>query len=295
MTSHAYLLKVLESQRIVPGSAELNALTTAQKEVEEIIRASFKDSNPVICPGGSLAKGTMIKESYDLDIICYFPKSDDEPGDTLKEIYESVATALSDKYTVRRKRSALRLFDKDTDTNDFHIDVVPGRYVDGTQGDCFIHQHEGDKVYLKTNLQKHITHIRNSGVTDAISLLKLWKVRNSIPVKTFVLELLVVEALKDHKNDTLNGQLEHVFSLLRDQEIATVTDPANASNDLSDRFDSSMRSRLATEAKKTLEAINNKGWESVYGAVSSDDGAKKIGILSRAAKSDESFTRPWHS
>lgn len=292
MTPHAYLLKVLESQRIVPGSHELEELTKARKEVEDILRSSFEASSPTISPGGSLAKGTMIKESYDLDIICYFPKSDDEPGDTLKEIYESVATALADKYTVRKKRSALRLFDKDTDTNDFHIDVVPGRYVDGAQGDCFIHQHEGDKAYLKTNLQKHITHIRDSGVTDAISLLKLWKVRNNIPVKTFVLELLAVEALKERKNDTLNGQLEYVFSLLRDQEIVTVTDPANASNDLSDRFDSSMRSRLATEAKKTLEAINKDGWDSVYGAITSDD-EKKIGILSRAAKAEPKFTQPW--
>ena len=64
----------------------------------------------------------MIAESYDLDLICYFPSENDK---TLKEIHNEVQNALSEKYSVERtKASAVRgpEFDNDLET-DYHIDV----------------------------------------------------------------------------------------------------------------------------------------------------------------------------
>ena len=85
----------------------------------------------------------------------------------------------------------LRLHSRDPkDRLDLRVDVVPGRYVDEKGGDVFLHQTSGDKNWLKTNLDVHINHIKNSQVTDAIRLIKLWRVRNHLSVRTFVLELL---------------------------------------------------------------------------------------------------------
>src|SRR5690606_1232942 len=119
---------------------------------------------PNFTHGGSRAKGTMIREDYDLDEVCYFDNDDAAPGDTLEEIYDNVAELLEADYQVERKRSALRLRSKKG--KDLKIDIVPGRYVSDTGTDVFLHQNEGDKERLKTNLEVHIEHVRDSGRTD---------------------------------------------------------------------------------------------------------------------------------
>ena len=53
------------------------------------------------------------------------------------------------------------------DGRDLKVDVVPGRYVDTSQTDVFIHQNEGDKERLKTNIVEHVTHVRDSGIIMA--------------------------------------------------------------------------------------------------------------------------------
>jgi hypothetical protein len=143
MTDNEYLAKKLEEQTLQEGSAELRDLNKRSDEVKKLLKKHFSDSDPTIKDGGSMAKGTMIKEAYDLDIISYFPRDDDDAGKTLKELYEETEMALQDSYRVERKPSALRLRDKAGGGPglDFHIDVVPGRYINGDSGDVYIYQY----------------------------------------------------------------------------------------------------------------------------------------------------------
>ena len=139
----------------------------------------------------------MIRESYDGDVTCYFPHDEAEAGKTLEEIYNNAKTALTETFFVESKASALRIRSKEDLHTDLHLDVVPGRYTSDCESDVFLHRTTGDKERLKTNLQTHVDHIKDSGVTDAIRLMKLWKVRNGITAaKTFVLELLVMKLLR---------------------------------------------------------------------------------------------------
>src|SRR5687767_2863600 len=151
MTPNEYLAEVLSAQTLASNSPELKDLQERRAEVEEHLREHFDDSSPTIRYGGSKAKGTLIKESYDLDIVCYFPHDDTTAGETLEDIYNNVAAALEKDYSVERKRSALRLRDKNM--VDFHIDVVPGSFTDDSETDCFLYQENGEKCRLKTNLQ----------------------------------------------------------------------------------------------------------------------------------------------
>jgi len=97
----------------------------------------------------------LIREAFDLDIICYFNYDDANAGDNLEDIFSNVKGALEKEYYVTPKTSALRLKSKDQQTKglDFHIDVVPGRFVDSSKGDAFLHQAQGKKERLKTNLK----------------------------------------------------------------------------------------------------------------------------------------------
>jgi hypothetical protein len=269
MSEDRYLEEILESQTLNPEGQEIKDLRCQRDEVDKLLRKKFEKSSPTIRYGGSKAKGTMILEAYDLDVICYFDHEDKEAGETLQEIYENVEKALNDDYLVTRKPSALRLKSRDVNqwAADFHIDVVPGRFIDGNQGDVFLYRSSGEKGRQKTNLDVHISHVKDSGVTAAIRMMKLWRARNSLSVRHFILELLTIELLKGKKDSKLADQLKHVWIELRDNvENIQVEDPANPTgNDLSELFNSAIKHELSSIAARTLEIIEKDGWEMVFG------------------------------
>ena len=297
MNDNQYLQNILDAQTLDPDGEEIKALRAHRKDVEALLSGKFKDSALTIRYGGSKAKGTMIVEAYDLDLIAYFDHDDTSAGDTLKDIYFNVETALASDYLIVRKPSALRLKSKDANQYgvDFHIDVVPGRYVDDTQGDTFLYQSTGDKERLKTNLDVHITHVKDSGVIDAIRLLKLWRVRNALPIKHFALELLAIELLKDKRNKALSDQLTHVWTELRDNlDAISIEDPANPTgNDLSELLNDGVRSSISAVAKSTLTLIADFGWEKVFGPVEETESESKASGLRRAAAVVTTPSKPW--
>ncbi|HEY1757851.1 MAG TPA: nucleotidyltransferase [Bryobacteraceae bacterium] len=297
MNTNEYLQKVLSGQDLKDDSTELKELQTHRAEVEALIRKTF-GSVPTIRYGGSLAKGTLIRESYDLDVVCYMPCDGDDAGKTLEEIHRNVRDCLAQSYFVEEKTSALRLRGKDGENfrRDFHIDVVPGRFTDKADADCYIYQRSAEKCRLKTNLDVHIKYIRGSGVLDAIRLLKLWNARNLIGLKQFVFELLIIELLDGMESKPLADQLTHVWEeIVASADPISVEDPANPSgNDLTAVVKAAWPKLIAT-AKSTLETIRVAGWESVFGAVAVASGVSIVDRAQRAAASVSAPNKPWCS
>jgi predicted nucleotidyltransferase len=295
METNEYLRAVLASQQLEDDSTELKDLQSERATVEEIIRKKF-GSVPTIRYGGSKAKGDLIKESYDLDLICYFPFDSNAGGETLEDIYRNVRDCLSRHYYVEEKTSALRLRSKDAKEfmRDFHIDVIPGRFTDDTKGDCFIYQKSAEKCRLKTNLDVHISHIKNSGVLDPLRLMKLWKVRRVIKLKNVVFELIVIDLLQGKKSSSLKDQLTHVWTKLRDSsEPIAVEDQANpAGNDLSACVKDAWP-ELSGAAAATLTIIETSGWESVFGAVGKISTPGNVEKMQRAAAAVITPNKPW--
>jgi tRNA nucleotidyltransferase (CCA-adding enzyme) len=297
MTNTEYLQGILKAQSLSEDSDELKALQEKRKDVEKLLRSSFEESDPKIVYGGSYAKKTLIRENYDLDMICYFAHDDTTAGEALKDIYENVAKALGEKYFVDYKTSALRLKGKsEADYKvDFHIDVVPGRFTDDKEQDVFIYQQGSEKKWLKTNPAKHISHIRDSELIDAIKLLKLWNVRRGLGLKTFVLELMVVKLISKQKNKPLDEQLITFWQTLVDSRgDVTVEDPANPSgNDLSEFNSVSMQSMLESNATNSLDLIKNSGWELIFVKLDDASNDTKSKALSNIAVIGATRTKPW--
>ncbi len=254
MTPSKYLENLLASQDLSEKQEE--ALQSHKNEVTAFLREEFGD-DPVIKYAGSREKGTMICDRYDLDIVCYFPSSDER---SLKEIREDVATRLSKKYLLTHKASAERILDlKGADApGDFHIDVVPGRFITDTK-DVFLHVAQGDKERMQTNLKIHIDHIVDSGCVSIIRLIKLWAHRNNIKIKTFILELFVVQTLSGYQN---KGDLEKgfikVLEAFRDNFASSrIIDPANTNNIVSQLVDDSEKRNISQAAKMVLKTIQD--------------------------------------
>jgi hypothetical protein len=290
MTPHEYLEKILEAQTLAEDSRELKALRARRDEVETRLRDAF-GSSPTIRYGGSHAKGTLVRDSYDLDVVCYFPREDDGAGATLEEIYNRVKEVLSHDYDVEPKGSALRV--KGLDGVDFHVDVVPGRFIDEDSYDVFLYRSSGDKCRLKTNIETHIEHVRDSGVTDAIRLMKVWRTRHGLQLKTFVVELIVIDSLAG-STATLDKQLRKVLERLRDDaDSVAVKDPANGGNDLSDAWNASVRASASAIAGSTLTTIGAFGWEAVFGKLPETDPAAVSDSLHRIARASIAPSKPW--
>jgi hypothetical protein len=199
---------------------------------------------------------------------------------------------LNKGYIVEEKTSALRLKGNASNNymRDFHIDVVPGRFTDEEKSDCYIYQNGADKCRMKTNLDVHIEHVKNSGVIDAIRLLKLWKARKGLRIKQFVFELLIIDLLDGMKTKSISDQLTHVWEeVSASSDPMNVEDPANpAGNDLSEVVKAAWPA-LKSEATNTLNTIKWSGWGAVFGEVTA---SKSVTVAERAQHASAVVSTP---
>src|SRR5688500_11728367 len=68
MSGHAYLVSVLAAQNL--KDSELQPLRVARDAIERWLRGDI-GSSPRMYYGGSYAKGTMLRDAFDLDIVVY--------------------------------------------------------------------------------------------------------------------------------------------------------------------------------------------------------------------------------
>ncbi|MBK9107363.1 MAG: hypothetical protein IPM92_03015 [Saprospiraceae bacterium] len=294
MTIEKYLQDLLKSQDLTEQQEE--DLQKHKKEITDYLRKEF-GNDPIIKYAGSREKGTMISERYDLDVVCYFPSSDDR---SLKEIREDVAHHLEDKYELTHKSSSERIMDlKGSQAPvDFHIDVVPGRFIEDTK-DVFLHVAYGDKQRMQTNLRTHIDHIKDSGCVEIIRLVKLWAHRNDLKIKTFILELFIVKVLTEYKD---KGNLQKSFLKVLEEfndrySTIQLIDPANTNNVVSKLVSDSEKESITQMAKRTYTKIENSDdlsdWKETFVDNDSNSSSKVASTSAYTVGSSFQPSKPW--
>lgn len=298
MDIEKFLKGLLTSQDL--SDQQEKDLQAHKKEVTNFLQSAF-DTSPEIKYAGSREKGTMIRDNYDLDIVCYFPSSDDRP---LKEIREDVADRLNEKYLITSKASAERIMNLKGATApvDFHIDVVPGRFIENSD-DVFLHVAYGDKERMQTNLKTHINHIKYSECVPIIRLAKLWAHRNNINIKTFVLELFVVKALSGYKDkgDLKKGFMKTLEEFKNSFSSTQLIDPANTGNIVSQLVTASEKSLVVQSAKTTFDSLSNSEdinrWQNAFvdnnAVIKSSHTAQVVAGAAYVAGSSFHPDKPW--
>lgn len=247
MTGHQYLLQILANQAI--PQLEVNKLRQLRDEIEGVLRRKY-GSCPRFYYGGSYGKKTMIRESYDLDIVIYFPFIE---SSTLKIIYNDVhQTLINADYKVTPKTVSLQLPYK----GGFHIDVVPGKARDNTYYYASLYKN-GENSWLQTSLKTHIDAARE--YREIIKLMKLWRVRHSLEWKTFAVEQTVIRALEGKYRNDYEQCLINVFEFIRDKIFSIrLVDPANTNNII----EMSQQTRTAVR-QAAVNALNTSYWSQV--------------------------------
>lgn len=247
MTPHEYLEGVLQKQTM--RQQDVSTLQRLRDEIEASLRRSY-GSAPRFYYAGSYGKDTMIQESFDLDIVIYFPSSETA---SLRDIFTSVYQKLTGSgYKVQPKTVALRL----PYEGGFHIDVVPGKAQDSTYKYATLFKNEGAGSTLQTSLKVHIDAVRKTGIRDCVKLVKLWRLRHGLSWSTFAIEIAVGRALSGKRKDDHATCMNEVFNFLVGNIIgARLVDPANTNNVI----DMSIAERQAV-AQKAVESLNARTW-----------------------------------
>jgi hypothetical protein len=246
MTADQYLLNILAREEVntginSPAVTVSNTLLSVLQQWGGVYLLSVE-------PSGSFAKGTANRSGTDVDL---FLSLSHDVTNTMKEIYETLVNRMTQSgYSPNRQNVSVNV-----NVGGFSVDLVPSKRQNAYDNDHSLYRRRAD-TWTKTNVTKHINHVINSGRSQDIRVLKLWRKQKNLDFPSFYLELTVINALAG-KYGTLSERVWIVFQYLRDTfPTARVVDPANTNNIISDDLTDAEKSKIRVAAVASLAATN---------------------------------------
>ena len=249
MTPNEYLRNIITAKK----AAHINLDDWRLTHIKSVLTEWAGTQLSSLKQSGSSAKGTAVHGIADFDIFISL-KSDTTQN--LKELFNLLDTFVTSKgYTTRRQNVSIGIV-----SNGLDIDLVPGKIQSGYQNYHSIYSSKKD-TWMQTNVDLHITKVVNSRRQDDIILSKIWRKIHNLEFPSIYLELSVLEAVKNRTYGELGNNFMTVLTYLRDNFVnATVTDPANTNNTISDMLSKNLKEQIAAKAKSS---INEPYWEQI--------------------------------
>lgn len=200
---------------------------------------------------GSYAKHTAISLGTDVDLFISVDST--RP---VKEIYWSLYQFCAERrWGPQAQNVSVRV-----QNGGVSVDLVPGRRRPGDTEDHTLYKCKKDS-WVQTNVARHIKLVANSGRTEEIQALKIWRERNRLEFPSFYLELTVLEALRSSRAAGLAARFRTTLQyLLGEFKQARVLDPANSNNVISDDLGPEEKREIAVTADKCLTL---RSWEQI--------------------------------
>lgn len=198
---------------------------------------------------GSLAKGTGITGTTDIDLFISLDPFV-STCNTLEGVYNSLRNRFNDAgYSSREQNVSIGI-----EHSGLKMDIVAGvrHHILGLDHSIWKRK---AKTWTKTNIDAHITHVKNSGRVFDIKAIKIWRKLHGLDFPSFYLELSVMEALKGKRLLGSNPSENFVTVmnyLVNDFETQKITDPANQSNEVSDELTPVEKQVIKSAARATL-------------------------------------------
>lgn len=230
--SNMYLLQILQKYQ----ARDLTNYSIAISQLKSILRTWASSCFVEIKDSGSRAKGTAISLASDVDYLVSLTSNCHENNGGLKAIYDSLYNKLSSQYqNVRKQNVSVRV-----NLNGLEIDITPGRKQSGNSNDHSLYVSKSN-TWKQTNIQKHIWDISQSGRTDEIKLIKIWRELNKLDFPSIYLEYLMKDNILLNRSTNINNISDNVWHVLNElaKDIGNplnsrIVDPANSANILSD-------------------------------------------------------------
>lgn len=188
--------QVLDNHRVATGPLSPAELTVAI--IEPTIRQWAGSDLRGISLSGSYAKSTAVRGSADVDVFISLTSLL-----PLRDIYTSLFNvAAASGWNPRRQNVSIGIL-----VGQVKVDLVPGRVQPGYQNFHSLYKSKQD-TWTQTNVSQHISLVRNSGRTEEIRALKVWRNRLGLDFPSFYLELVTMEALRASRAGLANADTD---------------------------------------------------------------------------------------
>lgn len=259
MTDNMYLDQILQKHKARDYKGYIDQLRQLNVALKKWASSCYVKT----LSSGSLAKGTAISLASDVDIMVSLTSNCNENNGGLSGIYESLHTALSSQYSVRKQNVSIRI-----NLNGLEVDVTPARKQPGSTDYHWLYVSKFD-TWKQTNIQKHITDVSQSGRTNEIKLLKIWRELNHLDFPSIYLEYLLIDNILLNKTKDINKLADNFWHVLLELARDTgnplfsrIVDPANSTNILSDLLSSEEKHEIISKAK--ISATQSEWGQIVY-------------------------------
>ena len=246
MTADQYVNSIVEKHRL-PDTLDNYTSIYVVSPLKKIITSW---AGVCLCEtklSGSRAKGTAIDLSTDLDLFISLSSATQT---SLKEIYDSLYNYMLEEGISARKQNV----SIGVTYQGKKVDLVPAKRQGQYGNDHSLYRCKVDS-WTKTNIDTHISRVRQSGRITEITALKIWRENHKIKFPSIYLECFVIDSLHGR---SLNAPADNIMYLLQDirDNIQTrrVVDPANTNNILSEELTQMEKKALSDAAQQSLLA-----------------------------------------
>jgi hypothetical protein len=247
MTAENYLQNILSREAVDTGL--FSPVRNVQSSINPLIQRWAGNRLMSISPSGSFAKGTANLSGTDIDL---FISLSSQTSETLKDIYNKLFNYMnSNGYNPKRQNVSINVH-----ANGYDVDLVPAKRQDSYSDDHSLYRRRAN-TWTKTNVAKHIAFVSQSGRTNEIRIVKLWRDQNKLDFPSFYLELSVIEALSGRFLYRLSDNVWETFKYLRDNfSTGRLVDPANTNNLVSDDLTAGEKGSVKAAAVRALKATD---------------------------------------
>lgn len=247
---NTYLISVVKKYSI--SSEDCSNLISKIKPLYREIRKWGNDSLLRIMPSGSFAKGTVIRGTVDIDLLISFKN---QTPYTLEVLFESLYEYFNQNYFAKKQNVSIGIV-----YQGMKIDLVPAKKMPNATYPHSIYVSKYG-TWTKTNIHKHISLIKKSPHKNVIKLLKIWRELHRVDFPSFLLELVVLEALKGKGGIAIDKRFLMVLKYLVEKfRYNKIYDPANTNNVVSDIISNEEKDVVIHAA---LASYNSRYWENI--------------------------------
>lgn len=244
MNGDDYVRQVLAKYAVSYGPAS-PALAAANAIAPSLIQWAG-DHLIQLLPSGSFAKGTAVAGTTDIDVFMSLKST----APDLRESYNSLA-----KWSHNAGwRPRLQNVSVGVTYEGVKIDLVPGRQQAGYRNYHSLWRRKAS-TWTQTNVLLHIERVRDSGRTDEIRAIKVWRTNHGLDFPSFYLELIVLDALAGCGSSLANNVQRTLAYIADNLTTKRVEDPANTNNTISD--DLTLAEKRVVAAQARLSYLEN--------------------------------------
>jgi hypothetical protein len=245
MTPSEYLLAVLDKYAV-----DHSSLYQIRSQIEPILRNWAAQYFLELKDSGSMAKGTSINVNSDYDFLVSLSNS---LTWDLKDIFDNLHKYLKTNGYPHAKAQNVSV---NISCYGKSVDITPGRMQPGfytTDHSLYLSRQD---TWRKTNIDSHISLVRNSFRTNEIKLTKIWRYNHNLEFPSLLIEVMAIEALQGNQW-SLEDNFLQILRFFRDHiHTRTFFDPGNTNNNLTDLLSYNEKLMLQKTAELSLKASN---------------------------------------